>query len=336
MNKIQIVVFSFVILFLLNVTSVNAAPGSSPSTAEHLEIGESYYTHLSAGEINYYHFEVPFLKSGAYNIYSTGTTDTKATLYEENGALWWITYDPITSSSNFGVGQNFYLGRTVDVDANDSPEYFSTTVDLTSSEDYYVKVSGQYTSTTGYYRTYVKEAYDYKYNYNGGQAAQVDRYFSEILSEEYYRTYLSSDAATMMWVLTQDEQDYYDVQQSYFMFGFDTAMSTLATAVGLFNPLAGILLFSAQMVISYMITFNTNPTTLHEHIEDKCNPHLVSVADPDGIGITATYASDNGMEIAKYMMLGYGEVITGDRFYAWTNNKLEGNPRERWVIYVND
>jgi len=204
----------FIMVFALTLVAsmeVNAW-GSTFSTASDRDIGSVTYSYLSAGEINMFHYEVAYNGKGAYNIYTTGTTDTYGYLYERNGIWPFEHYDLVEADDDDGAGYNFRIEE-----------------DLDNYEDYYVKVRGYSTSTTGGYYLYFQKNLDSLYSTSGGEWNQNSQYSEWNVNIDKIRYYTADQIST--YYLSMDTNVAYALQQAILQGGVDFALSALLELV---------------------------------------------------------------------------------------------------------
>jgi len=226
---------TFLVLFFLVVASafsINVkAYGSTFSDATDREIGVSTYSYLSAGEINMFHYEVASNGAGAYNIYSTGSTDVKAYMYEKNGIWPFIHYDQIAYNDDGGEGTNFRIER-----------------DLDNYEDYFVKVQAYYNNETGSYRLYFEKNLDKEYSSNGG-IWDLDSAYNHT-----YDKYLYYPASAIPLLLLALEEDMnLQMTQAYLEYGWTAASSVLAA--GLTIPFSGPLAMPIAVAVGIALQY---------------------------------------------------------------------------------
>ncbi|MBZ4666714.1 hypothetical protein [Mahella sp.] len=122
--------------------------GATANSAQRIYVNTSISDSIAtAGQIDWFVFKTS-TGSGAYNIYSTGSTDTYGELYKKTLSG---KYELISSNDDGGSGTNFRLE-----------------VGLNSNTDYYVKVRHYSSTRTGSYTLRVEENLDSYYSPSGG------------------------------------------------------------------------------------------------------------------------------------------------------------------------
>lgn len=126
--------------------TVSPAAVSVPSSATSISEGTGKTKTLTAGGELWFVFTTP--SAGAYNIYTTGSTNTYGELYKKG----LLGLSLVSETGSGGSGTNFYIKD-----------------DLKNNTTYYVKVTGQTTTVSGSFTLYVKGNKDSQVSSNGGE-----------------------------------------------------------------------------------------------------------------------------------------------------------------------
>lgn len=146
LKRILSLILCFISIFSINSQNIQAAGGSSSSKATKISIGKSDTDTLTAGGSHWYKFKTS--NGGGYNIYSTGSSDIKATLYKKN-FLGKLT--KVSSDDNSGTDLNFKIKSS-----------------LSSTTTYYIKVYSSKSSCNREYSIHVKQNIDSTKSASGG------------------------------------------------------------------------------------------------------------------------------------------------------------------------
>ncbi|MBU1092913.1 MAG: hypothetical protein KKH01_00475 [Firmicutes bacterium] len=193
----KILTFAVLVLFTFMVGSLRVSANTGFTDAYELGSDNMFSGSLSpAGDIDYFHFKTPMgimEPKRAYNVYTTGTTDTYGYLYEEQNFLWIKNYVLKDQDDDSGVGTNFRI------------EY-----DLNHNEDYYIKLKGYSSTTTGSYVVYAEPNYDKKYSTTGGTWLKDSKYWDGMYSPVIRKDYLTPDQVALYYYLKSDSLLGYD------------------------------------------------------------------------------------------------------------------------------
>lgn len=317
-----------VLVMLLIVTVVAGSSvdvkawGSTFSDASDRDFGTSTYSYLSAGEINMFHYDVSPSGKGAYNLYSTGSTDTYAYLYERNGIWPFEHYDLLKSNDDSGESLNFRIER-----------------DLDNYEDYYVKVRGFSTSTTGSYRLYFEPNIDKEIYSNGGEWIQNSTYYDYQYNTDK-KIYLPPEAIPYFLAML-DEDTNLLVQDAFANYGIEYATNILASVVGYYigGGVGTAIVFGlvSNFLTDLIPAFDTIQAYTNT-INDLCDKNVQYVnglpRDVYTYGLAVDYSKVLVTIYSEYSTISYYHY--GLDFEKWTNNTIEGTIRERGTINKYD
>lgn len=299
--------FSFIIMFVFSgqIMSVSADVGSSWSSAPKVKLGTTYYETLTSGDVDMWHYEVPYGQSGAYNFYTTGSTDTYGYVYEHQGVWPFDYYEERGHNDDSGEGRNFRIE-----------------LDLDNYEDYFVKVRGYSSSTTGSYYIKAEPNKDKIYAPDGGIWESYSRY-NTVDHFNFKSEYLSLDGTALYLHYLNGEKDAIDIYEAYALYGGTTALGIAAACyppLTLTATIIGIVVGAASLVDSLPGEY--------EEIIDLCD--VTVITDSDG---------KKTFEPAKPLKIAYHDPRNGDNYYtlyyAYTGDYIYGTLRARGTFELN-
>jgi hypothetical protein len=272
------------------------------------DIGDDVLLYLNTGyDYDYVHFEVPGGKGGAYNVYSHDywpyySLDTYGRFYEENGILWWISYDFLGSDNDSGNGDNFYM------------EF-----DLDSYEDYYLKTRPYLSTLSGATYVTLEENVDKYYHPDGG-IWEANLTYSDtqlkFLTRESVELYYFSQFNPTLWEEILDYATEYTVEE----LAENALGAIIAVALGIEALPAEVI--ASTIIFAYNVVVDIVLPSPEEIISEACYGTQHISPYPESI---------------HYISCVYGAVVE-DNDYAhmtrWSSNYMEGLPRERGTFYI--
>lgn len=179
--------------------------GSSADTAQRISVGSTVYDSIgAAAQVDWFVFKTD-TGAGAYDIYTTGSTDVYGEIYKKT----LFGYSLIDGDDDGGDGSNFRLE-----------------VGLNNNTDYYVKVRHYSTSGTGSYTLRVREHLDSTTSSNGGSwmwntaSPDPDGAFFNIDK----LVYLTADAAEGYYIMLS-RSDFHEVRDAIISLTYSAAVS---------------------------------------------------------------------------------------------------------------
>lgn len=193
--------------------------GSSASGAQRINVNTTTSDSIgTAGAVDWFVFKTS-TGAGAYNIYSTGSTDTYGEIYKKNILGQYVLVD---GDDDDGSGLNFYLP-----------------VGLNSNTDYYIKVRHYSSYQTGSYSLRVEENKDKTTSSAGGSwtwdVALPDPDGSNYNVDKI--TYLSSEKAQAYYIaITRD--DFHEIRDHALSLSYNAGVAYLMSALGIVKAVA--------------------------------------------------------------------------------------------------
>ncbi|MBU0996625.1 MAG: hypothetical protein KKE16_01105 [Firmicutes bacterium] len=314
-----IILFCFSISLVLGFSvSVLALDGNdSFQTAYSATVGINAIGTITAGDIDYYKYEIIPTNQGvfngypAFNIYSNSSADLIGSVYSERKVLWWTYYDFVQTDDNSGAGTNFRIELE------------------TNKTFYYVKVSERDVTYTKYTTLYFKENLDVTTSTYGGIWASdaVSRVNPPNVSIFHYVdsiTYYTPEQTAMFYAFL-DENFRYQVIDALISGGEGAVMALISYYLfpEVTLPSALTIGFVAA-IIGYFITPETANIT-RAQIYDMCGGYDVIVN-----GMNLTYFT-KGLKVTENITYSiYPTLEVRSYIYEpFVGNTLIGYPRER-------
>lgn len=275
-------------------TSISPTAVSVPSSATSISEGTGKTKSLTAGGVVWFVFTTP--SAGAYNIYTTGSTNTYGELYKKG----LLGLSLVAETGSGGSGTNFYIRD-----------------DLKNNTTYYVKVKGQTTTVSGSFTFYVKGNKDSQVSSNGG----VWNWTTNVEDPDgvYYNidqiTYLNATQAT----------GYYNLVATDNVRTVRDAVLNLTTTKAIEYLMAyyGV----SSTVASWILDALAVGSAVMPNIPSLTSIELASIADAAGYN-PSTGICSRGLKV--YSLTTYTSTSTGmipvmlNTYESWTGSTMYG------------